>query len=549
MKRSSMFLKEFLRLIVLFLVVAMVCPIFIGCGAARKQVDTQSTSAGQQDSSTQGTAKPKLLVSDEPVEFSMMYSDNSTYPFNENWPILLEIKKRTNVTLKIMTVPDSDKDQKYKIMLNTGDLPDIICGIAPGEYTDFAMNGIFIAASEYLDKLPNLRELMSKWNFKQDWDNYKLADGKVYYFPGVREKPIYDQGICIRTDLLKKYNLDTPKTFDDLYSVMKKFKEADPKSLPFTGEFGIDCTLNFIGNAWGLDIGSWSAGNQVYYDTDTKKFESTMTSPKYQKLLVYLSKLYMEGLMDPEIFTQNMDQWKQKLVIGKSFVSYNWFDQYEGIDADGKKNTDQDFAYEPILPLAGPEGKALSATFGKMAAGVTVPSKTANKDYFDNLLKFIDWFFYSEEGYTLSSWGIENDTYTVADGKKTFTDAVKTTDGISKTLSVKYGCLNNNFTLAKSLDFQLAITGDKIVQLTNDAIAGNMLPPSKPIAKLTADENEQVKLLIAPLKDFFDKSLQAFILGKKDPVKDWDVYVKEAQDKGIQKVVNIYNMALQRQAK
>ena len=60
---------------------------------------------------------------------------------------------------------------------------------------------------------------------KQTWDNTKI-NGKNYVVPIVR--PLEVGGLAIRRDWLDKLGLKMPTTMDELYTVMKAFKEKEP---------------------------------------------------------------------------------------------------------------------------------------------------------------------------------------------------------------------------------------------------------------------------------------------------------------------------------
>lgn len=59
----------------------------------------------------------------------------------------------------------------------------------------------------------------------------------------------------------------------------------------------------------------------------------------------------------------------------------------------------------PPAGIAG--GKQLNPYFHYMEGGLTVASTSKN---IDDVMSYMD-FFYSEEGRTLSSWGVEGETY------------------------------------------------------------------------------------------------------------------------------------------
>ena len=59
-----------------------------------------------------------------------------------------------------------------------------------------------------------------------------LQDGKRYYMPSLTDKPFYDGGLILREDYLESKGLEAPKTFDDLYEILKAYKADYPDSYP-----------------------------------------------------------------------------------------------------------------------------------------------------------------------------------------------------------------------------------------------------------------------------------------------------------------------------
>ena len=71
----------------------------------------------------------KTFHSDEPVTYSMFFSDASWYPMVERWEtegLFAKIKELTNVTLNVTKIDSGDYDNKKALMINTGESAYII---------------------------------------------------------------------------------------------------------------------------------------------------------------------------------------------------------------------------------------------------------------------------------------------------------------------------------------------------------------------------------------------------------------------------------------
>ncbi|MFD0717282.1 extracellular solute-binding protein [Paenibacillus sp. GCM10027626] len=527
-----------------FLLLALLTSLFAGCSSP----SDKNTAASPEPSATNNQVKdnkPASWISDEPLEFTMLYTDNATYPFNENWPLLEEIKKRTNVSLKIIAVPDSDYKQKLQITLGSGEIPDLF--IKADQAASFADSGIVLPVSDYMDKLPHFKALIEKYDLQGEIDDILHLDKKLYRFPGFQEQGLPAEGLAIRTDLLQKHHIEIPKTYEQLYDALKTLKAEYKDSIPFTNTYEADALFSFMTPSWGTS-GGWNAETRFNFNRKTEKWEHAPTSKGYKALLIYLRNLMNEKLLDQEAFTQNADQFLKKLVTGKSFAAFLWYDQLKQINADGKKNVGPEFNLEMIAPLAGTGYEPYAVPVSRRTFNLGIPASAAKKPHFDQLLKFVDWLLYSEEGYTLTSWGIEGKTYNAADGKKAFTDEiVNSLAGIQKTLSQKYGVYNNNFTFFRTSEFMYASSDASWGKFAKNLVDNQMVIKTDPILQLSEDQKEQEILTVTPLKDFTNRMDMEFIFGKASIENDWEKYVKEADSKGRQKMTDFYNEIYQKQ--
>jgi putative aldouronate transport system substrate-binding protein len=476
--------------------------------------------------------------SEEPITISMMYDDNPSYPYNASWPVLEQFQKLANVKLDIQPTPDADYQNKLKIVLSSGSAPDLVSYVEHPVYMEFAQTGVFLPISDYMDKLPNLKEKLEKYKISEEIDNWTLKDGKLYGLPFMFESAMYNTAPVIRVDLLKKHNLQAPTTMDELYNVLKTLKEADPKGYPMANLNGALGLINLSGAAWGIG----PAYNGFLYNSDKQAFEYAYTSDNYKQYVAFLSRLMKEGLADPEIFTSSTDQWKQKMATGQSVFTYTWISELGQINADGKKNVSPDFELAPLPPIAGPGGvKGPSAQ--RINFAYVIPASAAKKPNFDKLLEYVNWL-YSDEAINLGTWGIQDETFVEQDGKRDFTEAVKSSGSIQKALW-NVGASNNNFTTVFTYDWFSKVLNNPLVDsLTAEANAKNWFPSVAKVPKLTPADKEEETMRSTTVHDFFMRSQEQFIYGKSTVDKDWDSYVKEINDKGVTKLLEIYNNTL-----
>lgn len=534
--------KIFCRGAGMVLSLAMMLGIFAACGKQEETSKAGNSTEAVSTSTTAATEPGTGKVSDKPVTFTMLYSDNASYPFNAEWPTLKKMTELTNVSLDIQVVPDSDYQTKRQIIFNSGSIPDIVCKTSANDIKDYVPNGTFLPVSDYVDRMPNFKSLIEKIDLKPDLDNIKESDGKFYALPvNTFTKKFQPQTWMVRKDVFDKEGIKIPATTDEMYEAAKALKAKYPDTYPIINRFG---TGNIIGNLGRLFVpgaGGWTDNAGWHYDKTSDKWINTTSSEEFKTLLQFSNKLLAEGLLDKEFSTLDSNVYMQRIQAGKAFILIDWDDTIAGYNAEGRK-INPDFNMVPIMPPKGPNGLCQLNPTSKMHESWVIPASVKDNENFDTLIKFIDWF-YGTEGTDLFSWGIEGKSYTVVNGEKKITDDIMS----GKTYAPKeYGVLNNCFTVVKPIEWVMAQKSSDIVGVYQEMVDKEVAGDPDPNLQLTADEREQEKLTRTALKDYIDQMAEKFIYGKES-FGNWDSYVQECRKKGSDKLGELYNKVWERQ--
>jgi putative aldouronate transport system substrate-binding protein len=484
----------------------------------------------------------------EPLSFSILYNNHPNYPLNENWLMWTELTKRTNVKLEPVAVPLSDYEQKRSLLIGAGDAPFIIPKTYHPQENTFVSSGAILPVSDYIDLMPNLKDKIAKWSMKPEMDSLRQADGKYYLLPGLHEKAWQDYSIAMRTDVLQQLGLQVPKTWDDLYTVLKAMKAAHPDTYPFSDRFSKPTPggnlLNIVTKSYGT-YGGWDYQHATWNES-AKKYEYTGATPQYKQAVEYLHKLVSEGLLDPESFTQTDDAARQKLATGKSFViSSNAQNIVNDYRPDLAKTIPNATIAKIPLPI-GPAGEINPAT--RTENGVMISRKARDSKNFVAMMQFIDWLFYSDAGQEFAKWGVEGVTYTKdASGKRTLTPDVNVI-GLNpkgtKHLQKDFGFYNGVFAYGGNLELVQSFFSPEEMEFQKvlNARKTFVLPPPYPF---TDEEREQATLWETPLKDHVTQNTLRFILGQR-PLSEWDAYVSELKAKNSNQYMDLVNKAYER---
>lgn len=482
-----------------------------------------------------------------PIAFSVFYSDNATLPFKHDWLTVTEVQKRVNAEVEFEVIPIVDYQTKVSLALNTGtNAPDVILyQSTKGENAALSLNGAIVPISDYEAWTPNFNARVKEFGLEEDVAALKLKDGKRYFLPALFDVPFYDGGLILREDLLKKYNLAAPKTFDDLYQVLKVFKQHNPSSYPLTILAGPRVLYRMTMPAWGISLGKngASGSNTLSWDYATKRYFAGAISEQYKSYITYMHKLYAEGLLDPEMAEPiDGDRWTQKLATGKAMASYAYYDQIGGVTAN---STIDGFKLQMYPALAGPAG-AHHQPKSKTGSGILFPIKTAKRSDFEQLVRTVDEMFFSEENAKLWCLGVEGTTYTVQNGKVVFSDEIRnSSEGIYKSLQVKYGCGSDVTQMVWVNAREMTKYDENYARINAEVEAiGDVIQAIPPTPKFDDRKAEEAGTLQTPLSDAFERWNSAFLTGSKSIEKDWDAYVKEMKSLGIDKFTELYNTSL-----
>lgn len=528
----------------------------VGCGSSGSSGNGQNLSGNNAGAMTNYGAGTQFKAT-EPLNFSIMMLSNPAYPYSASWPFWSYLKQRTNVSLTPTVVPLSDYTTKVGVVVNAGNAPLIIPKTYPGGEDQFVAGGAILPVSDYVHLMPNFQDRVTKWNLQGDLDTLRQADGKYYLLPGLHQNAWLDYTLAVRTDILAKLGIPTPQSWDDVHTMLRMMKQANPSSYPLSDRFNVPtpggALFRILSEAYGTGAG-WDYQSPIqgaYWDAGSKKFVVTGAMPEYKAMLQYLSTLYSEKLIDPESFTQQDAQAIQKFVTGKSFVMTTNAQTLINDLRTALKIPGATVAKIPVPtgPL-GPVISQLGAT--RLENGMMISSKAKDSKNFVAMMQFIDWLWYSDAGQMFAKWGIQGLTYTgnIADGTFRLASDVRWA-GINptapKNLQVTYGFFNGVFAYGGSTAFlDSQFTPEELA--FQKVMDQRQLQPLPPPAPLSAADQQQVTLFGQTLLDYVQQQSLAFITGKR-PLSQWDAYVSELAGKNSTQLVSFVNNAYQTYSK
>lgn len=303
-----------------------------------------------------------------------------------------------------------DGQKKISLIAASGEMPDIIQyrndSSALQIYQQMADAGMLLDIEPYLKNTPNI----TKYFTKTILDAYRNpTDGKLYVLPGFTVNPdLKDQltiavndVLMIREDWLSKLNLQVPKTPDEFYEVLKAFKSLPPVNgkqiVPYVplSEGG---EINYhIGGMFGIHRYADAR------DDNEKRMIDAHEKPEYLQYLKFASKLFREGLIDPEAYKLKWQQpYNDMIPKGYVGVASMWPNDISGFNKGFEKSM-PGAKYVPMpLPKAPGVTNSRIGHINTLGSSAIVISKKMSDP--ERLFKYMDWMN-TNEGWATMVWG------------------------------------------------------------------------------------------------------------------------------------------------
>lgn len=575
--------KTFRKLLITASCIGFAVILTTGCGNKQSAAGS-GTNADSLDAAANGTREElgyeygDHFYSDEPVTYTMYFNDNPAYPITDKWMtdgVFAAIREATNVTLDITIVDNANYNDRVTLAVSSGEAPYII----PKIYSEqpYVNGGGVVAVSDYAKYMPNYSSFITDYSMQADVESIMQADGKYYRLPGLKETCLQDYTFLVRKDIFDAAGYDVTEleknwTWEDFAGVLKGVKAymveqgmCDEDDYIWsdlwcgsTSGYGQGGNLlNLLGASYGFSSGWGIAGNRgIVFDQDTNQYICGSISDDYKAAYSVIQDLVSSRVLDPETWVQDDDTANNKFYRGETAIISTNRAQYTGQE-DGIRKQLGEGNYELYRVLVPVGSKRYQAENMRIECGVMI-SSTARKELSDKdfikLMRFVDWLWYSDEGLTLTKWGVEGETYTVSNGVYSLLPQYfcaglslprTSDDQIDMRNELGYACGNFMYSgktslLTSNFPADLRDFYSRIGQYRT-------LKPLDPHIALSEDDNEMVNVWGTPLQDTINTWTIRFAMGQADIDDDWDQYVSEVQAQNLQNILDLYNAAYKEQ--
>ena len=482
----------------------------------------------------------------------------------------LWMEEQTGFHVNWETIPRQGWEEKFALVLAGGDYPDVFYGVylsADKEVQYGSVEKILVPLNDYLKDCPNITA-----GFDSDpsyWGAVTNYDGSIYAIPYISDCAHCNASwkMWINQYFLDQLGLDTPKTTDDFYEVLKAFRDNDPNGNGKNDEIPMAAALdNWQGQMDTFLLNAFIPTRFGYRNPmsgimlDGEKMVASFMQDDFKEGVRYVAKLYQEGLIMADSMSMNLDQ-LIPLVENES-------DALVGAVPGGGPilfctiGGERYRQWQAIAPLIGPNGMQAAAT------NITMPGSgifaiTKNCKYPELAIKFAD-VSYSYEGTMRLRRGVPGVDWKEAepgdigiDGNPaTWIEITpwQETDPQNQSFVEEFAYFEPaSMRLGQKIDADLDIWSAEgnspyLERATADFYEMYRKPETVvPTLRLLPEEVSDFTTVITELESYIKITVAQFYTGELDIDKDWDAYIARLEELGIQRLLDRNEKAYARQ--
>ena len=284
-----------------------------GVQGGQASADAQDINSSEQEAAQDGeAAAQEQAVSDTGIDTSeritlrIMTQSYTPTMDCENMPMWQELEEQCNVDIEWEQVR-SGWEEKKAVVLASNDLPDIFLGgLTDGDIVTNAE--AFVDMTDLIDAYaPNVKKMLEEVPAARVSSTFD--ENGILSLPLICGfNPRSAATMVINKKWLDTLGLEVPTTFDELEEVLKAFKEGDPNGNGEADEIPLDWPAESHAHSIYCLTGSYGVVDNMSEEMlllEDGKVDFLFTTEAFKNVTVYLNRLYSQGLINPEVYTND----------------------------------------------------------------------------------------------------------------------------------------------------------------------------------------------------------------------------------------------------
>lgn len=505
-----------------------------GCGGESGENIANKEASASQELIQSAQAEEIMFPLAEEKRFTVFSTINGEVDMKDTLSFQ-KMEELTNVKWDMQSAMPGDAAEKRGLLISSKQYPDVFIkgGFSQDEIEKYGKQEIFIPLNDLIEEYaPNIKKIMEE---RPEAKAVMTSDdGNIYSLPEVKVKTPAVPAYYFNNKWLDNLALKEPTNPEELYKVLKAFKEQDANGngdpddeiplLTSSAPTDFKLLLPYFGMPFNVGTKCAVVNGQLQYVPVTDTFK---------ELLAFSRRLYEEGLMDKNCFIQTLDQQR---AIGMSEDVVGSFFDYGPFLTVGKE---RDSDYRILTPFEkGTFPTALGIDNGALVITDACPNPEIVIAWADQ--------FYSEEGGVLALMGVEGESYKMND------------DGT-------WDWIIGNYEDVADLRAHISMQGSGLIpyQMPRLWIEGMTDPDEKylheernrvigeagadiPVLKVAKEDTQTLASIKADIDVYIDQYAAKVITGEENLEDTWDSYLGTLEQMGVSELKRIYSDAYEK---
>lgn len=504
----------------------------------------------------EATPAGQFPISSERVTLKVAMPVNGKVEDINTNQLTLWLEDKLGIDLEFIELNTADTATQVNMIMTSGALPDVFIGydFPYDTLASFVDAGLVLEMDELIEKYATA-EGYNRFVNEFPLNNveaYVTIDGHKYSIPS---------GSAMITDVyagyasryqktfLKKLGLKEPATQDELYELLVAVRDGDPNGngiadeIPMTSHITGDAHLNILRTIGNMYQYTEPAN---YVTVKDGKVEFIGNNQLFKETVQFMKKLVDEKLLEPAAFTQDEStlasrQLEESYLVGVFAVG----NMMNCIDTGSQAYKDA----TGIMPaLEGPYGyKATAYMVPTVFRASVITTACKNPDVAFRFLEFL----LTEECSTAFRIGFEGSEWAAAEegemgrnGEQAKYRLLKPQEWIQPTTNVIWNMQVSTFasTMNNVYDGPDSTTGLVAQGLADSKLTETVVDEYLPPLLIPVEDSQEYNELRKMICDYVNQAAILFALGDK-PMGEWDAYVAELDAMGVDRYVELTQLA------
>ena len=519
---------------------------------------------------------PAFAVADETPVITIAVQDKvNVEDFNTNLETLM-IEEELGVDIQFEVYPETDYNEKINTMIMAGgaELPDVLF-VTPtdAQLLNWIGSDCIIPLTEYYNDPEISKHIHEDYDLLGvDFSKMMIQyDGEIYAIPTFNQSygNEYPHKAFYNMKWLEALETTAPTTPDELYDLLVKVKNTDLNGNGKNDEIGM--VGNMIAAYYGwfsyiMNAFVYSDNSPEFFAVEDGTVYASFATEAWKEGLKFMRKLFAEELIPKEVLTQDDTQFLAMLNSEECTTMMFFYTSPSRVNTALAWRND----FEAVPPLINQKTGKPQTAFRPSSPSNGAFFITKNCKYPELAFKIGD-LIVSEYYSIMTRWGQEGVDWDYAENVPDADKYVAWADGFDKLLLAyddakfwssgeiqnrtflqrgpyirRYGVANGRMKdPATSSEFDLHINaGDNLYQI-------EAYRPEELLLKLvySEEEMETVADVLPTLKQFRDEWTANVLAGNTDIDADWDNYLNELNNIGLEELINVYQTVYDRMYK